>query len=288
MQKTSNNSQYSCELSLWPWPWTQQSNLFTQRSISWLCTTKQVWSQKDQQFTTYDKNSHVLIIWKLWTWPWRQGPNCFCTTFRMLMMHHHIKFGYKSWAVQKIARTHGQTDTAIPVPPPPPSNKARQEIIGFTSAQHTHISNLTFQTKYRDCQNLAIACCLFLYRVQYWFFLLSFGWTQIWPLFDQCPPRLDPSYIWHLPSVRRDEKMDNIYVYVRSVYTTKRAGGIQNSNMKEKINGTILPIHGWQMFSYSATISAGWVCALSPLNSISNTLFCKDCSLDPVKNLSNN
>ena len=181
-------------------------------------------------------------------------------------------------------RTNGHCDSSTP-----PSNKARQKIIGFTSAQHTHISNLTFQTMYRNCQNSAIACCLFLYRVQYWFFAqlwLNANPATFWSVSSSTRPLLYFTSPFR-PSWRQNGKYIT-YVYVCSLYTTKRAGVIENSNRKEKSNGTILPIHGWQMFSCSATVSAGWVCALPPLTSISNTLFYKDCSFDPVKNLSNN
>ena len=138
-------------------------------------------------------------------------------------MHHHIKFGYKSWAVQKTARTHGQTDTAIPVTPPPQSNKERQEIIGFTSAQHTHISNLTFQTKYRNCQNSAIACCLFLYPCSILIFCSASverksGHFLISVLLDSTPLIF---YI-SLPSVVTRKWKYIIYVYVYSLYTRKR------------------------------------------------------------------
>ena len=65
----------SSEPSLWPWPWIQQSNLFTRHSNLRTCTVKLSWSPKYQQFRTYNRNSHDFIVWTqtqlLWPWPWR-------------------------------------------------------------------------------------------------------------------------------------------------------------------------------------------------------------------------
>jgi len=66
------NIHWSSEPSLWPWPWIQQSNLFTRHSSLWTCTVKLSRSPKNQQFRTY---SHDFIIWTqiqlLWSWPRR-------------------------------------------------------------------------------------------------------------------------------------------------------------------------------------------------------------------------
>ena len=49
--------------SLWPWPWIQQSNLFTRHSSLWKWTVKLSWLPKDQQFRTYNRNSHDFTVW---------------------------------------------------------------------------------------------------------------------------------------------------------------------------------------------------------------------------------
>ena len=67
----------SFEPSLWPWPWTQQSNLFTRHSCLWWHTIK-VWLQKDQHHCGYSRNDHILIYEpSLWRWPWRQQNSSF-------------------------------------------------------------------------------------------------------------------------------------------------------------------------------------------------------------------
>ena len=46
---------------LWPWPWKQQSNLFTRHQGVWWCTSNwsnQIWLQKDQKFKTYSRKSY--------------------------------------------------------------------------------------------------------------------------------------------------------------------------------------------------------------------------------------
>ena len=52
------NIHWSSKPSVCPWPWIQQSNLFTRYSSLWTCIVKLSWLAKNQQFRTYNRNSH--------------------------------------------------------------------------------------------------------------------------------------------------------------------------------------------------------------------------------------
>ena len=57
----------------------------------------QVWLQTDQMLRRYIRNSHILIILALvGTFTTLKIANqFFCKTLRLMIIHHHTKFGYK-------------------------------------------------------------------------------------------------------------------------------------------------------------------------------------------------
>ena len=56
--------------------------------------TNQVWLQTDQQFRTYSRNSHFLIIEALTvTLSLKIVIQFFCMTHHLIIIHHHTKFG---------------------------------------------------------------------------------------------------------------------------------------------------------------------------------------------------
>ena len=84
-------------LSAWPWPWTQHSNLVTRNSGLWWCTIKVilVWS--------HISSSENITLTKLW-FDYNMSPviltikmvtQFICITFWLMTVHHHITFAYK-------------------------------------------------------------------------------------------------------------------------------------------------------------------------------------------------
>ena len=59
--------------------------------------SNQVWLQMDQQFRRYSKNSHILILFALTvTLTLKIVNQFFLMTHRLMIIHHHTKFG-KKW-----------------------------------------------------------------------------------------------------------------------------------------------------------------------------------------------
>ena len=95
--------------SLWPWPWTQQSNLFTKHSSLWCCTSKlNLVGQKQNKHTknssSDSRNNHILIIRALTVTTIAKNLS---TRHWLMMMHHHTVWLQKGFLVQKISS--GQT-----------------------------------------------------------------------------------------------------------------------------------------------------------------------------------
>ena len=115
----SQSEYHTKTASLWPWPWKQYSNLLYNTLADDNCYTSSyhVWLQKAQQFRRYhlvkkkfldqmSSSSKILTVTlplqesSLWPWPWWLQP-IFCLPLLsrsmviLMIMHHHIKFGYK-------------------------------------------------------------------------------------------------------------------------------------------------------------------------------------------------
>ena len=60
--------------------------------------SNQVWLQTDKHFRRYSKKIVIFWLYKplLWPWPWRQQQQNVChMKLRLMMLHHHTKFGNK-------------------------------------------------------------------------------------------------------------------------------------------------------------------------------------------------
>ena len=77
----------------------------------------------DRQFRRYSRNSHILLIRALAvTLTLKIVNQVLCTTLRLMITHHHTKFG-KKWLsgagdivqTNSDTQTNGQTDKMIPV-----------------------------------------------------------------------------------------------------------------------------------------------------------------------------
>ena len=88
------------EPSLWPWPWRHQSEIVTQHSGSWWCTTytKSVWLQKVSTNIQEMRKKQVYSVLTIWPWPrivtltLKSRTQPFCITLWVMMTHHHTKF----------------------------------------------------------------------------------------------------------------------------------------------------------------------------------------------------
>ena len=90
------NVHWKFEHSLWPWPWTQQSNLFTRHPSLWWHTIKLCLVARDQKLKTCSRNSCILITWALtMTMTLKFAHHSFPITLQLMMMHHHTTFCYK-------------------------------------------------------------------------------------------------------------------------------------------------------------------------------------------------
>ena len=98
LQKTSPRQTFTdilnvcCDLDL------ECSNpIFQQGTLAYdAVLSNQVWLQTDQQVRTYNRNSHILIIWALAVALTLNTVNpFFCTTLWLMMLHYHTRFGNK-------------------------------------------------------------------------------------------------------------------------------------------------------------------------------------------------
>ena len=73
------------------WPWGQRSKIVTQHSSSYI--TK-FGCKRFKRLRRYGRKSYFLRIWAhTVTLTLKMGTQPFCMTLRVMMMHHHIKFG---------------------------------------------------------------------------------------------------------------------------------------------------------------------------------------------------
>ena len=80
---------------LWPWPWRHQSKIVNNTPAHDDAPLFHIWLQKVKKYRRYRRKSYFLRIWPHpVTLTLKIGTQPFCMTLRVMMMHHHTKFGY--------------------------------------------------------------------------------------------------------------------------------------------------------------------------------------------------
>ena len=95
--------------SLWPRPWMPQSFYFSQNTLAYNdVLSEQVWLLKNQQFRRYSRKSYFDDMSPHWDpYLYDSKQFLFCITLWLMMLHHHIKFGNKTfWGSEDIIQTN--------------------------------------------------------------------------------------------------------------------------------------------------------------------------------------
>ena len=117
------------ELLMWPWSWTQQSNLFTRYCHQTKSGSKRITGSQDTVYFEYmspyswldlcQQQNHFKTAKDFFLLPPPPPPHTLC----LLMMHHHTKFGYKRLQnTEDICSSRQTPDTAIPISTLPPTS----------------------------------------------------------------------------------------------------------------------------------------------------------------------